>query len=120
LSLEIEKWKSRYNSLEKIKGEEHEGYRKLLETQKESMLNREAKDLLSKFDFEKEELLGRLRDRKEQLDERDLEITKLRNCYEQLQVRAREDNAKIDNYEEKVAMLSQETFRLNELMRGKH
>ena len=51
--------------------------------------------------------MSKLRVRKEQLDEKELEITKLQNCYEQLQVRAKEDNAKIESYEEKVALLSQ-------------
>ena len=34
-------------------------------------------------------------------------------------MRSKEDNAKIESYEEKVALLSQETFRLNEMMRAK-
>jgi hypothetical protein len=53
---------------------------------------------MARFELEKEELLGRLRERKEQLDERELEIKKLQNCYEQLQVRTREDSAKVDSY----------------------
>jgi len=40
-----------------------------------------------------------LRERKEQLDEKELEMKKLQNCFEQLQVRSREDEAKIDSYE---------------------
>jgi hypothetical protein len=53
---------------------------------------------MARFELEKEELLGRLRERKEQLDERELEIKKLQNCYEHLQVRTREDSAKVDSY----------------------
>ena len=44
---------------------------------------------------------------------------KLGNCFEQAQVRLQEQEHSIEEYEEKVAMLSQETYRLSELMRAK-
>lgn len=71
----------------------------MMEAQKEAFGNREMKDLMGRFELEKEELLMRLRERKEQLDEKELEMKKLQNCFEQLQVRSREDEAKIDSYE---------------------
>jgi hypothetical protein len=98
LTGEIEKWKARYTALERAKGEEQDGLRKMMDAQKEALGSREGKDLMARFELEKEELLGRLRERKEQLDERELEIKKLQNCYEQLQVRTREDSAKVDSY----------------------
>ena len=79
----------------------------MMDAQKEALGNREIKDLMNRFQLEKEELLMRLRERKEQLDEKELQLKKLQNYYEQLQVRSREDESKIDSYEQKVAMLSQ-------------
>lgn len=35
-----------------------------MDAQKENMMNRDAKDLFNRFELEKEELLGRLRERK--------------------------------------------------------
>ena len=75
--------------MERAKGEEQESLRRMMETQRDAKGSREAKDLLGRFEVEKEELLGKLRERKEQLDERELELKKMQNCYEQLQVRSR-------------------------------
>ena len=46
-------------------------------------------------------------------------MRKMTNWWEQAQVRAKEDQAKIDDYEEKVALLSQETIRLGAMVKVK-
>lgn len=119
LQLEVEKWKTRYNSLDKSKSEEADNYRRMRESHSQSLLSREAKELMGRFEVEREELLGRLRERKEQLDEKELELRKVMNALEQTQIQLKEEEQRIDDYEEKVAMLSQETYRLNELVRAK-
>jgi hypothetical protein len=40
----------------------------MMEAQKDALGSREIKDLMNRFELEKEELLDRLRERKEQLD----------------------------------------------------
>ena len=76
--------------------------------------------MASRMEVEREELLTRLREKKEQLEEKELELRKMTNWYEQAQVRSKEDQAKIDDYEEKVALLSQETIRLGALNKVKN
>ena len=76
--------------------------------------------MAGRMEGEREELLTRLREKKEQLEEKELELRKMTNWYEQAQVRSKEDQAKIDDYEEKVALLSQETIRLGALNKVKN
>ena len=71
------------------------------------------------MEIEREELMARIREKKEQIEEKELELRKMTNLYEQAEVRAKEDQARIEEYEEKMALLSQETMRLGALMKVK-
>lgn len=69
--------------------------------------------------MERDDLNAKLREKREIFEEKELENRKLKNIYEQCQITMKEDQNKIELYEEKVALLSQETYRLNEVLKGK-
>ena len=54
LVLEIEKWKNRYSALDRTKTEETDSFRKAIDLQRESQLNTGSKELILRFEVERE------------------------------------------------------------------
>lgn len=56
LSMEIEKWKNRYQATEKSKAKQLEDLRNLMESQRKSMIDREIREITIRFQNERSSL----------------------------------------------------------------
>ena len=119
---ELEKWKNRFSALEISKNKELEDLKMMMESQRKSMIDREIRELQIKFDSERTMLENEIRKTREILENKNQEFNRLKSDLSRLEIQnaeLREDQNKLHEYENKVVMISQETMRLNELLRSR-
>ena len=75
LESELEKWKNRYRALETSKEKELQDLKLSLENQRQSMIDREIKELSIKFNSERNHLENQIRKLEELNDQKEKELT---------------------------------------------
>lgn len=123
LEEELEKWRVRYSALEASKNREMEDMRLMLESQRKSMVDREIRELTLRSESERKGLEKEIRKLREGLEEKDANVQRVEGLLAKARVQIQELQRYEDlvmDYENKFAMISQETVRLNDLLRHKH
>ena len=119
---EIESWKMRYSTLEKTKDKEMEDLRLTFEARRKSYIEREVKDITVRFNMEKSNWENDMRRLRDLLDARTKENEDLKIRYGKLEVNLGEfkgSQAKIIEYENRLALMSSEIERLNAILKKK-
>ena len=94
----------------------------MMESQRKSMIDREIRELEIKFESERRMLENEIRKVREALENKNSECNRFKSDLSRLEIQngeLRQDQSKLYEFENKVVMISQETMRLNELLRSR-
>ena len=119
---EIERWKARYMASEKSKAKELDDLRMMMESQRKSMLDREMRELTIKFQAERGNLENEIRKLRESLEYKMREIDEHKQRSQKLEITIMElqrNELTITELENKLTMVSQELYRLNDILKQK-
>ena len=122
LRQEIERWKVRYMAAEKSKAKELDDLRLMMESQRKSMFDREIREITIRFQTERSTLENEIRKLREALEYKNRELEEGRGKLQRLEIQVLEMQSSLGQmteYENQLAMLSQEMLRLNELIKAK-
>lgn len=94
----------------------------MMDTQRKSMIDRELREMTVRFQNERSGLESEIRKARELLDNRTREVEDLRGqCqkYEITVMELRQSEGLLADYENKIALITQELQRMNDVIRGK-